>query len=108
MVYYLPVRLDENLEPLGIFSLASSMGDVVIVATEPSRASEFVQLAQALVPEGERMGLYRLEATSLAAVLRQLVERDPSVAQAATFIEDSDPIFANILDQLRHQLSPRR
>jgi hypothetical protein len=111
MAHYVPVIVNEKHEYLGLFSVLTSVGHVLIIAEEPSRLTELLDLAyQGLFDPKEtkrKLGYWELpKVTNFPAAVQLLTELDPSLSQAATFIQDSDPFFARILDELRQNASP--
>ena len=107
MAYWIPIVINENGEPQDIFTTFTNRGRVVVIAEESSGLTEYLTLGSQIWLDDPtlRLAAFDLDAPSFPAAVQKLVALDPSVSQTGTFIEDTDPVFARLLDQIRHQAS---
>jgi hypothetical protein len=97
----------------GFYALFTNQGPVIVIADEGPRFNEFLDLvAKVMKTSGEKVGSVNLEATSFAEAVRNMRNIDRKMQELGgplppdtVFIEDSDPIFDDILMYLRREIS---
>jgi hypothetical protein len=98
MKYTIPLLIDSNNEPTGLFSLYTTQGRVVIIFTNPLKWEKFAEGASAMsASQGEKVGSTEMEASSMTDIIRQLITMDPTLAHGVNFLPDSDPLCDQLL-----------
>lgn len=93
MEYNIPLLIDQNNEPIGLFSVNTTEGPVVIVFTNTPRLEEFLEATSAVVRlDGKKVGTASFDADSMEEVVAKLLEADPSI-KGSKFVPDGSPIF---------------
>lgn len=101
MKYHVPLSFDDQYEITGISTLYTSLGQVTIIFTNPDKLQRFYRAAERMMAAGgSKIGSVEMEAASMAELVKNLLEMDPSMAGAVTFLPDSDPLADQLLDSL--------
>ena len=109
MSHGVPVTLDQNGEDQGLWALFTNQGPIVVVGEKGPRFDEFLALATRLEEasgHGRRVGYLEFGAPSFAAAVNTLLSAQPDLAHNTTFIEVSDPVFDDLLIQMRRDVPP--
>lgn len=100
-----PLQADKAGNPLGLFSIDTSSGHIVILFTNPGRWDEFADVVgQVLKRHGAKLASVDLDADSFEAAVAQLLKMDPSLRGTAHFLPDSTPVFGEALRLFQEQL----
>jgi hypothetical protein len=101
MKYTLPLLIDgQTREPLGLFSLETTAGPIVLVFSNTVKLADFYEAGSRMVnAEGNLIGSVDIEAPSFDQVVEELwsmglLERD------ASLLPDSDPLCDQLLAQM--------
>jgi hypothetical protein len=98
MRYTVPLVLDETGEPVGVLSVNTSAGMVVIIFSSSIRWEAFANpVARTLAKNGQRLGSVEMDAPSIEAVVSRLAKMDPSITNDATFVLDTMPVFSDVV-----------
>ena len=105
MKYYIPLSIDRNMEPDGLYALFTTQGPVVVIFSNPLKLEKFLSAAAHLSAEkGKKVGDFGMDATSMSEVVSKLLEMDPSLAGTVTFLPDSDPMIDDFILQMNEAL----
>jgi hypothetical protein len=102
------VVLDQRNQPTAFFNLDisienldSSPQPIVIIFKNCVKLETFGQLIAPIVKKnGKKLGVFSKEAVSMSQIVLELLEGDPSLAEAL-FISDSDPLYDQLIDSLK-------
>lgn len=98
MKLFLPFVLNEANEPVGLFTIYTSQGPVVVIFSSFSRWELVASWAQAdLEAKGQYVGAGPFDAASVEEVAAQIIAGDPTLSKH-TFISDTDPLFEEIFE----------
>jgi hypothetical protein len=108
MRYYMIVLLDQRNQPTAFFNLDiskenldSSPQPIVIIFQNRVKLETFGQLIAPIVKKnGKKLGVFSKEAVSMSQIVLELLEGDPSLAEAL-FISDSDTLYDQLIDSLK-------
>ena len=101
MQYIVPMLADGDRTPVGLFSLHTSAGEVVIIFGNKSRWDQFAAAASpALRKQGQFLAAVTMEEDSIEEVADRLVGIDRTL-DAAIFVPDSAPVFNDALTMFR-------
>ena len=102
MQYDVPLILDMQNQPTGVFGFFTNQGQVVVLFQNKSSVQAFADiLGTALKPQNQKIGSFTIEASSLQEAAGQLIEMDPSLGDGSThFIKETDPLYKTLLSSV--------
>jgi hypothetical protein len=93
MRYIVPMLADADKNPVGLFSLQTAAGDVVIVFANKARWDRFAgAVTPVLRQQDQFLASVTFEEESIDDVADRLLEMDPSLDKA-TFVPDTAPLY---------------
>lgn len=98
MNYIVPLQLDNNREPLGLFSAFTTAGPVVILFSNMTKWDRFANAVGPILRNGDSyLASVTVEADSFDEVVEQLAEPYAAILDEATFVPDSAPLVEDII-----------
>ena len=93
MRYIVPMLAGADRNPVGLFSLQTTDGEVVIVFANKARWDRFADAVSPVLRQQDQfLASVTFEEDSIDDVAGRLVEMDPSL-ENATFVPDSAPLY---------------
>ena len=106
MPYHLLMIFDQDAEPLGFYSLYTTVGPVVLLVSDPQALQEIVTYAEANhSAEGNAVGMLELNVDSYDAAVQWLMTEAPEWAETVSFLPENSELFHDIVEQLRESNS---
>lgn len=103
MKYDIPLLLDMQNQPIGVFSFFTSGGQIVVIFQNKDSVQILANAIGApLRQQNQKIGSFTIEAASIQEVVGQLIEMDPTLGDGSTnFIKESDPLYKTLLSQVQ-------
>lgn len=101
MSFCVPVLLDGNYEIQGLFSAKTTAGDVVVVTEKGPRFTSFIEAISTALQGQQVIGFVELDMPDFASAVAQLLTMDPSLRSSAIFIQDTEPLFDDLIAYFR-------
>lgn len=100
MQYDIPLTLDMNNQPTGVFASFTNEGPIIIIFQNKANMQDFAtKVNKVIIRQKQKIGSFSIEAASMQEVVRQLIKIDPSLGDGDTqFISDLDPFYKTILN----------
>lgn len=107
MEYNIPIVIDSDNRPIGLFYLFTSYNRrLVIIFSDIVKQTAFSSLASNIASrQGKKLGWIKMDGSSFEDVVRELQEQDPALVDAITFLHDSDPFLNDILQSGRDSIA---
>jgi hypothetical protein len=100
MEYGLLLTLDQQYEPIGLFSFETTVGSIVVVFTDEERLQAAARAAaDATEQQGTKVGSTSIEAESSEDLMAQLLGMGWN-SDEGNVVLDTDPLGQQLLEQL--------
>jgi hypothetical protein len=100
MEYGLLLTLDQQYEPIGLFSFETTVGSIVVVFTDGERLqSAALAAADATEQQGTKVGSTTIEAESAEDLMSQLLGLGWN-SEEGNLVMDTDPLGQQLIEQL--------
>jgi len=99
MKYLVPLNCDARKEPIGLFSVTTTSGPIVILFGSKVRWDRFASAVGAVLAKDKHyLGSVEIEADSVNDVVDRLSGMYPAIVDEATFVPDTAPIVKDVLE----------
>lgn len=105
MRFVIPITCNEDNEPLGLFSVSTTAGELVLVFSDMDKWDRFAGAVSPLLDaENQSLGSATFDAESVDGLLNQLAESYPAAAEDAVFVPDSAPGVEEVMAYLEKRV----
>jgi sugar/nucleoside kinase (ribokinase family) len=102
MEYLVPFLVDTDRNPVGLFSVSTTEGPLVVIFSNKAAWGEFAEVvAPVLARSQQYIGSAPFDEETIDDVVDRLIEIDPSLDGTTTFIPDTAPILDDVMTFFR-------
>ncbi len=104
MRFVIPVTCDEDNEPLGLFSVSTTAGELVLVFSDMQKWDRFAGAVSPLLSaENQSLGSATFDVESVDGLISELAQHYPAAAEEAVFLPDSAPGADEVIAYLENR-----
>ena len=98
MNYIVPLQLDQDREPVGLFSAFTTEGPVVVLFSNMATWNRFANaVAPVLSNQNTYLASVTLEADSFEDAIEQIAVMYPAILDETSFLPDTAPLVTDII-----------
>ena len=102
MEYLVPFLVDSDRNPVGLFSVTTTEGPLVVIFSSQAAWGEFAEaVAPVLARSQQFIGSAPFDEETVEDVVDRLIEIDPSLDGTTTFVPDDAPVVGDVVTFFR-------